>query len=68
MVKLKSILKNDTEYLREIILLLFCFSLGSYKLFFQDTNQLASLIFGAILYIGAFIYILNLVDKFRNKS
>jgi len=68
MDRLKSILKNDIEYLREILGLLVCLSLGTYKLFFQDTNRVASLIFGIFLYLCAFIYVLILVNKFKPKK
>ncbi|MEK5040304.1 hypothetical protein [Sporosarcina sp. FSL K6-3457] len=61
------LLRNDYEFLREIILFLFCLSLGTYKVFFQDTNKTMAIIFGLLLYAGAIVFIWIFIGKFKKS-
>ncbi|MBB4826366.1 uncharacterized SAM-binding protein YcdF (DUF218 family) [Sporosarcina luteola] len=65
MRKGKSFFRQDDMYLRDLILLLFSLSIGTYKIFFQDTSRIYSVIFGVFLYLAAIVIIRDFMLRFK---
>jgi hypothetical protein len=67
MGKIKLFLKQDSNILRDVILVLFCLPFGIYKVFFQTTHRINSLIFGSLAIVSAFVVIVSSILEYKRK-
>jgi uncharacterized membrane protein len=68
MGKIKSFFRRDSDVLRNIILFIFGLSAGIYKLFFQTTHRINSIIIGTVLLLACVLIIIVEIIEFKKKS
>jgi Kef-type K+ transport system membrane component KefB len=65
MGKIKLFLKQDSDILRDGIAVLICLPWGIYKVFFQTTDRINSLIFGSIMIVSSFVVIVSTILEYK---
>ncbi|WML42731.1 hypothetical protein [Neobacillus sp. PS3-40] len=65
MGKIKTFLKRDSDFLRKTVGLVLCLPLGIYKVFFQTTHRVNSLIVGSILMVSSVFVMIEIVSEWK---
>ena len=69
MDKIKLFLKQDSDIFRNVVGVLICLPIGIYKVFFQTTHRINSLIYGSVLIISTLVVIdLTVLEYKKDKS
>jgi hypothetical protein len=65
MGKIKTFLRRDSDFLRNIVVLVVCLPWGIYKVFFQITHRMNSLIVGSILMVSSVFVMIEIGSEWK---